>query len=38
MPLRWFDAREALIAANGATQRLALPSYTPLADELKLRF
>jgi hypothetical protein len=38
VPLRWFDAREALIAANGATQRLALPSYTPLADELKSRF
>jgi 4-amino-4-deoxy-L-arabinose transferase-like glycosyltransferase len=34
IPVRWFDAREALIAA----ERLALPSYTPLADELKSRF
>jgi hypothetical protein len=32
--VRWFDAREAIIAAD----RLALPSYTPLADELKSRF
>jgi 4-amino-4-deoxy-L-arabinose transferase-like glycosyltransferase len=37
--VRWFDAREALVvAANADTQRIALPSYTPLADELKLRF
>jgi 4-amino-4-deoxy-L-arabinose transferase-like glycosyltransferase len=34
IPVRWFDARQALIAAD----RLALPSYTPLADELKSRF
>jgi 4-amino-4-deoxy-L-arabinose transferase-like glycosyltransferase len=37
--VRWFDAREALIAAaNTSAQRLALPSYTPLADELNVRF
>jgi 4-amino-4-deoxy-L-arabinose transferase-like glycosyltransferase len=34
IPLRWFDAREAIIAAD----RLALPSYTPLAGELESRF
>jgi hypothetical protein len=34
IPVRWFDAREAIITAD----RLALPSYTPLADELKSRF
>lgn len=34
IPVRWFDAREAIIAAN----RLALPAYTPLADELRSRF
>jgi 4-amino-4-deoxy-L-arabinose transferase-like glycosyltransferase len=34
IPVRWFDAREALIAAD----RLALPSYTPLAPELQTRF
>ncbi len=39
IPVRWFDAREALVAAaNVNAQRLALPAYTPLADELKLRF
>jgi len=39
LPVSWFDAREALVAAaHVATQRLALPSYTPLADELKARF
>jgi 4-amino-4-deoxy-L-arabinose transferase-like glycosyltransferase len=32
--VRWFDAREALIAAD----RLALPSYTPLAAELQSHF
>ncbi len=38
-PVRWFDAREALVAAaNTDIQRLALPSYTPLAAELKARF
>jgi hypothetical protein len=34
VPVRWFDAREAIIAAD----RLALPSFTPLAAELKSRF
>jgi 4-amino-4-deoxy-L-arabinose transferase-like glycosyltransferase len=34
IPVRWFDAREAIISAD----RLALPSYTPLAEELKSRF
>lgn len=39
LPVRWFDAREALVvAANAGVQRLALPAYTPLADELKSRF
>ena len=39
IPVRWFDAREALVvAANANAQRLALPSYTPLADELQARF
>jgi hypothetical protein len=39
LPVRWFDAREALVvAANANIQRLALPSYTPLADELQARF
>jgi 4-amino-4-deoxy-L-arabinose transferase-like glycosyltransferase len=39
VPLRWFDAREALVAAaNTDVQRLALPSYTPLADDLTSRF
>jgi 4-amino-4-deoxy-L-arabinose transferase-like glycosyltransferase len=35
IPLRWFDAREAIIApADAAVERLALPSYTPLDEEL----
>jgi 4-amino-4-deoxy-L-arabinose transferase-like glycosyltransferase len=34
IPLRWFDARESVIAAD----RLALPSHTPLAAELQSRF
>jgi 4-amino-4-deoxy-L-arabinose transferase-like glycosyltransferase len=34
IPMRWFDAREAIIAAD----RLAVPAYTPLADELRSRF
>jgi hypothetical protein len=39
VPVRWFDARDALIAAADASgERLALPSYTPLAEELKSRF
>jgi 4-amino-4-deoxy-L-arabinose transferase-like glycosyltransferase len=39
IPLRWFDAREAIVAAAGASsERLAIPSYTPLAEELESRF
>lgn len=39
LPVRWFDARDALVvAAQAAVQRLALPAYTPLAAELKARF
>jgi hypothetical protein len=39
IPVRWFDARDALIAAADVTsERLAIPSYTPLAEELKVRF
>ncbi len=39
VPARWFDAREALIAAaNAGVQRLAVPAYTPLAAELQARF
>ncbi|HTP08542.1 MAG TPA: hypothetical protein VMP08_09845, partial [Anaerolineae bacterium] len=39
IPVRWFDAREALVvAAHTHAQRLALPDYTPLAAELKSRF
>jgi hypothetical protein len=39
LPVRWFDARDALIvAANTVVQRLALPAYTPLAAELESRF
>ena len=39
VPARWFDAREALIAAaNADVQRLAMPAYTPLAAELQVRF
>jgi hypothetical protein len=39
VPLRWFDARESLVvAADANAQRLALPSYTPLAAELQARF
>jgi 4-amino-4-deoxy-L-arabinose transferase-like glycosyltransferase len=35
IPVRWFDAREAIIApAAAAVERLALPSYTPLDEEL----
>jgi 4-amino-4-deoxy-L-arabinose transferase-like glycosyltransferase len=38
-PVRWFDAREALaVAAYADIQHLALPAYTPLADELESRF
>ncbi|CAG0933021.1 hypothetical protein TFLX_02854 [Thermoflexales bacterium] len=39
VPLRWFDAREALVVAAAVTsERLAVPAYTPLAEELKSRF
>lgn len=39
IPLRWFDAREALIAAaDSPVERLALPAYTPLDGELKSWF
>jgi hypothetical protein len=39
MDLRWFDARDAIIAARDVSrERLALPSYTPLAEELASRF
>ena len=39
LDIRWFDARESLVAVAGASvQRVALPSFTPLADELKSRF
>ena len=39
IPVRWFDAREALIAAANTTyERLALPSYTPLDSELQAWF
>jgi 4-amino-4-deoxy-L-arabinose transferase-like glycosyltransferase len=39
VPVRWFDAREALVVvADTTVQRLALPVYTPLAEELKSRF
>jgi hypothetical protein len=39
VPLRWFDAREAIVAAADASaERLAIPAYTPLAEELKARF
>lgn len=39
LSLRWFDAREALVAASNATiQRVAVPSFTPLDDQLKSRF
>ena len=39
IPLRWFDAREAIIVAGDtARERLALPSYTPLDEELRSWF
>ena len=39
VPVRWFDARDALVvAANAQRERVAVPSYTPLADELQSRF
>jgi hypothetical protein len=39
LSLRWFDAREALIAAaNAKTQRIATPSFAPLDEQLKSRF
>ena len=37
--LRWFDARESIIAATGATtQRLGVPSFTPLDANLNAEF
>ncbi len=40
LSIRWFDARESLIAAASAndSQRLAVPSYTPIDDQLKSSF
>jgi hypothetical protein len=39
VPVRWFDARDAILAAGDtASERLAVPSYTPLAVELTSRF
>jgi 4-amino-4-deoxy-L-arabinose transferase-like glycosyltransferase len=39
LSLRWFDARDALVAAaNARTQRIATPSFTPLDEQLKSRF
>lgn len=39
LALRWFDAREALIvAADATTQRLGVPSFTPLDPGLHARF
>jgi hypothetical protein len=39
IPVRWFDARDAIIAADDApVERLAIPAYTPLAEELESRF
>ena len=39
VPVRWFDAREALVAAaNASSARLAIPSHTPLDEDLRSRF
>jgi 4-amino-4-deoxy-L-arabinose transferase-like glycosyltransferase len=39
VPVRWFDARDAIIAAGSIRdERLAIPSYTPLDEELRSRF
>jgi 4-amino-4-deoxy-L-arabinose transferase-like glycosyltransferase len=39
VPVQWFDARDAIVAAGGAhDERLAVPSYTPLDEELRSRF
>lgn len=39
LSIRWFDAQSALVAVSGATdQRLALPSFISLNDNLKSRF
>jgi 4-amino-4-deoxy-L-arabinose transferase-like glycosyltransferase len=36
IPVRWFDAREAIVAASDASrERLAIPSATPLDEELQ---
>jgi hypothetical protein len=39
VPVRWFDARDALLAAALThSERVAIPAYTPLAEELRTRF
>jgi 4-amino-4-deoxy-L-arabinose transferase-like glycosyltransferase len=39
LSIGWFDARESVVALAGASiERVALPSFTPLDDDLKLRF
>lgn len=39
VPVRWFDARESIIVAAGATtQRLGVPSFTPLDSGLQAEF
>lgn len=39
VPVRWFDARESIIAAAEATvQRLGVPSFTPLDSTLQSEF
>ncbi|MFN8598718.1 MAG: glycosyltransferase family 39 protein [Anaerolineae bacterium] len=39
VPVRWFDARDAIvIVADTATQRLAVPSFTPLDPQLQSEF
>ncbi|HET7375598.1 MAG TPA: hypothetical protein VFK30_02755, partial [Anaerolineae bacterium] len=39
LSIGWFDARESLVALAGASiERMALPSFTPLDNDLKSRF
>jgi 4-amino-4-deoxy-L-arabinose transferase-like glycosyltransferase len=39
LDIRWFDARESIVAiAGAATERIALPSFTPLDGDLKSCF
>lgn len=39
LSISWFDARESLVALAGVTsERVALPSFTPLVDDLMSRF